>query len=348
MNDERGGALSRTLQFAQRVLLAVIVMLSLPGGAAAEQASQPGSAAAAGLDVGQHHSCALLVGGSVRCWGYGAEGQLGYGNTATIGDDESPGAAGPVDLGAGRTATAISAGYFHTCALLDDGNVRCWGYGADGRLGYASTQNVGDNESPGAAGPVDLGQGRTATAISAGFGHTCALLDDGSVRCWGYGENGALGYANTATIGDDESPGSVGPVDLGEGRTATAISAGGDFTCAILDDRSVRCWGLGVGGQLGYPDIITRTNPHVGDDESPGSVGPVDLGEGRTARAISAGAHGTCAVLDNATVRCWGEGREGSLGYGNGKYVGDNETPGSVGPVDLGAGRTAAAISVGR
>ncbi|HWI06146.1 MAG TPA: hypothetical protein VNT54_01365 [Solirubrobacteraceae bacterium] len=338
-----GGAAGRRRQFAGYVALAMISAASMPAVGVAEQASQPGSAAAAQLDVGRHHSCAVLAGGQLRCWGYGAQGQLGYASTATIGDDEMPGSTGPVDLGEGRTATAISAGDFHTCALLDDGSVRCWGYGADGRLGYGDTQNVGDDESPGSAGPVDLGEGRTATAISAGLGHTCAVLDDGSVRCWGYGENGALGYANTDTIGDDETPGSVGPVDIGEGRTATAISAGGDFTCVILDDRTVRCWGLALDGRLGYGN-----NQRIGDDETPGSVGPVDIGAGRTATAISAGARGTCARLDDAAVRCWGEGREGSLGYGNGQYIGDNETPGSVGPVDIGSGRSARAISAGR
>jgi alpha-tubulin suppressor-like RCC1 family protein len=320
-----------------------LALASLPAPAGAEQSSQPGSAAAAGLDVGSYHSCALLSGGSVRCWGHGAEGELGYGSTATIGDDEAPGSVAPVYLGPGRAATAISAGAFHTCALLDDGSVRCWGFGGDGRLGYGTEANVGDDESPGSRPPVDLGAGRTARAISAGTGHTCALLDNATVRCWGYGENGALGYGNAESIGDDESPGSVGPVDLGEGRTATAISAGNDFTCAVLDDRSVRCWGLGLDGRLGYGNT-----DRIGDDELPSSVGPLDLGAGRSAAAISAGAHGACAVLDDSSVRCWGEGREGQLGYGDGKYIGDTETPGSVGPVDLGSGRTAEAISAGR
>ena len=325
------------------VLLAAALLASLAASAAAEPASQPGSTAAARLDVGRHHSCAILPGGSVRCWGYGLVGQLGYAGTASIGDDEVPASAGPVDLGAGRSATAISAGDFHTCALLDDGSVRCWGYGANGRLGYGNVQNVGDDETPGSAGPVNLGPGRTATAISAGLGHTCALLDDATVRCWGYGENGALGYANSVTIGDDETPAAAGPVALGAGRTATAISAGGDFTCALLDDGTVRCWGLGLDGRLGYGN----TN-RIGDDETPASAGPVDIGPGRTATAISAGARATCAVLDTAALRCWGEGREGALGYGDGNYIGDTETPGTAGPVDIGAGRTAVAISVGR
>jgi alpha-tubulin suppressor-like RCC1 family protein len=287
-----------------------------------------------------HHTCALLGDGSVRCWGFGADGQLGYGNANTIGDDETPGSVGPVNLGAGRTAKAISAGDYHTCALLDDGSVRCWGLGGNGRLGYGTTANVGDRQTPGSVGPVNLGAGRTARAISAGGTHTCAVLDDGNVRCWGYGFTGQLGYGNQDTIGDDENPGSVAPVNLGVGRTAVAISAGEIHTCALLDDGSVRCWGYGRSGRLGYGN-----NDNVGDDEAPGSVEPVNLGTGRTAVAISAGTAHTCAVLDDGSVRCWGYGANGQLGYGNTETIGDNETPNMVAPVNLGTGRRARAIT---
>jgi alpha-tubulin suppressor-like RCC1 family protein len=288
------------------------------------------------------HTCALLDNGAVRCWGWGASGRLGYGHTSNIGDDETPGSVGPVDLGPGRTARAIAAGGSHTCAILDNASVRCWGYGLGGQLGYGDTNHIGDDEAPGSVGPVNLGSGRTARAITAGSDHTCAILDNGSVRCWGHGGVGQLGYGNTHTIGDNETPGSVGPVDLGPGRTARAIAAGGSHTCAILDNGSVRCWGLGGFGQLGYGD----TN-HIGDDEAPGSVGPVNLGPGRTARAITAGDLHTCAVLDNGSVRCWGLGDTGRLGYGDTNHIGDDEAPGSVGPVDLGSGRTARAITAG-
>ena len=322
-------------------MLAALVA-AFPGSAAAEQASQPGAVAAAQLDAGGHHSCAIVSGGQVRCWGYGAVGQLGYANTATIGDDETPASAGPVSLGPGRTAVAISAGENHTCALLDNGSVSCWGFGGNGRLGYGNEDNIGDNETPGSAGPVDLGPGRTAVAISAGLAHSCALLDDGNVRCWGFGVDGRLGYGNPNNIGDNETPGSAGPVDLGPGRTAVAISAGNFNTCAVLDDGNVRCWGVGANGQLGYGN-----QERIGDDEAPGSVGPVDLGAARTARAIGAGSAQACALLDDANLRCWGFGGNGRLGYGNTETIGNDETPGSVNPVDLGAGRTASAISVG-
>ena len=313
----------------------------------------PGRTARA-VAAGDDHTCAILDTGAVRCWGYGGSGQLGYGNMEKVGDDETPGSVGPVDLGPGRTARAITAGGSHTCAILDTGAVRCWGYGHGGALGYGNNNNVGDNETPGSVGPVDLGPGRTARAIAAGRSHTCATLDTGAVLCWGSAHMGKLGYGNgnTNNVGDDETPGSVGPVKLGEGRTARGITGGPDHTCATLDDGALRCWGWNLYGETGVPP----SQSVVGDNETPDAVSPVDLGEGRTAVAVSASPAGyggwppwasgrrTCALLDNGTVLCWGAGGsrtrkysgDGPLGYLNREDVGDNETPGSVGPVDLG------------
>jgi alpha-tubulin suppressor-like RCC1 family protein len=298
------------------------------------------------IDVGAEHACAVLGSGAARCWGHGLNGRLGYGDTANIGDNELPDTAGPVAVGPGRTVRSVAAGDQHTCALLDDGTVRCWGNGANGRLGYGNTNNVGDGvgQSVAAAGPVNLGAGRTATAITAGAGHTCALLDDGNIRCWGVGANGRLGYGpdngpgGTADVGDNETPGSVDPAVLP--AAAVAVSAGGTFTCAILVDGRLYCWGAGAQGRLGYGNTSD-----IGDDEDPRDAGSVNLGSGRTARAISAGSAHSCAVLDDGTVRCWGNGSNGKLGYANVSDVGDDETP--VGPVDLGLGRTARAISAG-
>jgi alpha-tubulin suppressor-like RCC1 family protein len=299
---------------------------------------------ATAISAGGFHSCALLDDGSVRCWGFGAEGRLGLpsptGLPEDIGDNETPGSAGPVFLGAGRSAVAISAGGAHSCAVLDDGTVRCWGWGSDGRLGYGNRNDVGDDEPPGSVGPVDLGPGVTATAITAGRDHNCALLQGGSVRCWGYGFQGRLGYANSTTIGEDEAPGSVGPVDLG--GAAVAISAGNGHSCALLDGGGVRCWGFAGNGRLGYPDPGPVPND-IGDNETPASAGPVQLG-GR-AVAISAGDAHSCALLDDGSVRCWGFGGDGRLGLGNTGDVGDDETPAAAGPVALG-GR-AVAISAG-
>ena len=109
-----------------------------------------------------------------------------------------------VDLGTGRTAKMISAGYAHTCAVLDDDSVKCWGRNNYGQLGFGDTSNRGDG--PGEMGDnldaVDLGTGRTAKMISAGDVHTCAVLDDDSVKCWGDNDYGQLGLGDTSNRGD--------------------------------------------------------------------------------------------------------------------------------------------------
>ena len=168
-------------------MLAALAVLAVafPGAARAGQSSPPPPAQ---VGAGLYHTCAVLGDGNVRCWGFSGDGQVGYGNTNVIGDNETPAAAGPVDLGAGRTATALAVGDYHSCAVLDNGTVRCWGYGNEGQLGLISRLSIGDNESPGSVGPINVGTGRTATAITAGGNHTCAVLDDGNVRCWGLGE----------------------------------------------------------------------------------------------------------------------------------------------------------------
>ena len=292
----------------------------------------PGRTAAA-VAAGDFHTCAILDDSSVKCWGFGANGRLGYGSTANV---SLPASAPPVDLGGGRGALAITAGTSHTCAILTDRSVKCWGNGSDGRLGYGSTTSVGDDETPAAVGAVNLG--RPAVAIAAGDFHTCAILDDGSMRCWGFGASGQLGYGGTASIGDNE-PASAGVVALPAGRAARAVAGGAGHTCAILDDGSVRCWGFGANGRLGYGSETTLSSPG----------GAVAIGPGRTAVSIGAGDAHTCAVLDTGEVRCWGFGGGGRLGYATSATVGEapGTLPQTAGPVDLGPGRTARAITLG-
>ena len=235
-----------------------------------------------------------------------------------------------VDLGTGRTATQISAGGSHTCALLDDQSVKCWGFNMYGQLGQGDTNNIGDHS--GEMGDnllaVDLGTGRTATQISAGVSHTCALLDDQSVKCWGANYNGGLGQGHTNVIGDHsgEMGDNLLAVDLGTGRTATQISVGHSHTCALLDDQSVKCWGLNMYGELGqgHTNNIGDHSGEMGDD-----LLAVDLGTGRTAKQISAGFSHTCAFLDDQLVKCWGGNGQGQLGQGHTSSLGD-------GPFEMG------------
>lgn len=278
--------------------------------------------------VGESHTCAILDTGAVRCWGQGAVGALGNGSSADIGDDE-PASAGPtVDLG-GRTARAITAGSGHTCAILDNGAVRCWGFNGFGEigLGQGTGYHLGDNEPVASRPTIDLGPGRTATAIAAGGNHTCAVLDDGTLRCWGRNDHGTLGLGAVGNVGDNESPSALPPVYLGPGRTAVAVDTGEKNTCVLLDDATVRCWGDNTWGQL-------PTNaPVVGDDELP-VLPPVALG--RPVRAVSVGTEAICVTRDDARAYCWGRGASGRLGNGTIDTIGDDELPTARGPVPVG------------
>jgi alpha-tubulin suppressor-like RCC1 family protein len=278
------------------------------------------------ISAGIHHTCALLDNSRVRCWGYNNHGQLGYGNTTQIGDNEHPYTAGDVDFTG--NALQVVTGSHHTCVLLDTGFVRCWGYNGHGELGYGTTENVGDGEPVTSQGYVNLG-GR-AVKLAAGLYHTCAVLTTGKVRCWGYNGYGQLGYGNTNNVGDDEAVWTKGDVDLG--GLAKDITAGGHHTCALLTTGKVRCWGYNGHGELGYAN--TR---HYGDDEHPSIAGDVDVGG--LVKQLSAGTFHTCALLETGNVRCWGYGYYGQLGYpsyAGYNYIGDNEKPSAVGDITVG------------
>jgi ELWxxDGT repeat protein len=202
--------------------------------------------------------CALLDDGSVKCWGYDDQGQLGNGGSNS--DLRSP-PASAINLGTGRTAKAITGGEFHFCAILDDDSIKCWGEGADGKLGTGSTGNRNTPTSTSGS----FASGRYAVAIDAGYDHTCAILDNGQLTCWGSDADGQLG--NGATTGTKSSLQSS-TVSLGTGRTAISLSAGGEHTCAQLDNGQLKCWGNRADGQVG--DNGNFNNPS--DRTSPSSV----------------------------------------------------------------------------
>lgn len=253
------------------------------------------------VSAGFAHTCVLLANGTVQCWGHNFFGQLGNGTTT----DSSI----PVTVSGISAATEVSSGGIHTCALLSNSTVKCWGGNGRGELGNGAT----NFNSP---TPVTVSEISNATAITTGSNHACALLADGTVKCWGN---------NFST-----------PVTVSEISSAMEVSAGSIHTCVLLSNSTVKCWGANFYGQLG--------NGTTADSAIPVPVNGIS-----TAATVSAGHSNTCARLSNGTVKCWGDNAFGELG--NGTNTGPERCllmqPCSTTPVSVSGISTAIAVSTG-
>jgi alpha-tubulin suppressor-like RCC1 family protein len=181
----------------------------------------------------------------------------------------------------------VAVGEGHSCALLDDGMVECWGRNDHGQLGDGTTLNRSE--------PVRVDGLPPAAEITAGWAHTCAATKTGAAYCWGYNKNGELGNGKTA---DSGVPMQV--YGLKEG--VLSVVAGDDHTCAVLGVNGMRCWGLNSDGQAG--------NGTKFDQRLPVKVAGL---EGRTVSAAAGWAH-TCALNEDGGVQCWGNNEQGQLG----------------------------------
>ncbi|MCP4754567.1 MAG: hypothetical protein GY866_27100 [Proteobacteria bacterium] len=280
------------------------------------------------IATGGVHTCAIVHDGTsdghVKCWGNASFGQLGYENTEyygrtvdTMGDNLPT-----VDLGTNRTALAIGAGYLHTCALLDDGSVKCWGFNNYGQLGQGHLiEKVGDGagEMGDNLPVVELGTGRTATALRVGTNHNCAILDDDTVKCWGHNGSGQLGQGHTNNIGDATSDmgNALNPVSLGTGLTVQDVFTGANHVCAQFTDNRLKCWGEGSQGALGSGSVpdLGKTTSTMGNN-----LPFVDLGSNLSVKKLASGssmALASCVILNTVHVKCWGNNAFGGLGLGD-------------------------------
>lgn len=252
------------------------------------------------VQAGLLHSCALSLSQQLWCWGSNGEGQIGVDSTIVPGTFVVP-SAGFVD----DSIAAVTTTGLHTCALTTNGTARCWGWGSSGQLG--------NNADTASGVPVTVSGGFTfltepATVptppdpdfyipgqsfISAGFAHTCGILNSNAAMCWGENEDGQLGVGNRTSTDV--------PATVSGGHQFTALSAGYRHTCAITTTGAAYCWGDNALGELGDG---TRTDRLV----------PTAVAGGLTFMSISAGDTFSCGVTTTGVAYCWGDNKYGQLG----------------------------------
>ncbi|HTN51453.1 MAG TPA: hypothetical protein VML50_03545 [Anaeromyxobacter sp.] len=240
------------------------------------------------IAAGARHTCAIQPLGDVWCWGDNAQWQVGAGAAAiSVVPNAVQGEQGQAAYG----IRLVSAGDSHSCVVTGNGEAHCWGANEHGQLGTGAAGGVFNT-------PQRVQLGAPVTAISGGRAHTCALLVGGTARCWGANASGQLG--------DDTGVDSATPVSptLDSGLKVLEVSAGGDSTCAVTDDRFLRCWGDNSRGQLGDGSNLPRFSPV--------------LVRGLTSniRSVSVGVSSTCAVTLAGKSYCWGHNDQGQLGDG--------------------------------
>ena len=241
------------------------------------------------IAAGHAHNCAINSGGSVLCWGYNAFGQLGTGTNA---NKTTPNSAISQEFLPTNSVSSLALGRAHSCALLTDKTVKCWGNNDYGQLG--------DAQAEASLTPVAVNGIANVQQLVSGHAHLCALLLDGSVTCWG---SNLLGESGVAI---DASAPIVAPTQVELSGKATALASGYQHTCALLADKTVRCWGNNAFGQLG-------------DGQLNDSGTPVAVSGLSGVRSISTGHSHTCASLDDGTVKCWGSDLYGQTGQVNGQ-----------------------------
>jgi len=275
--------------------------------------------------------CLVLREGGVCCWGSNANGELGLGAAERSFER-------PTRVPSLANVRAVASAHRSRGALLADGTVRCWGLNDRGQIGDAS---LTDRHAPAAVtGLRDVTQ--LATDGEQGF---CALLRDGSPRCWGgltrsfggpsavdihprpvWDVDGAVELSGTADLVARTADGRVAEgeflFDVGLRGVAALATGAGSQGCAILADRTLRCWGSNLSGELGDG---TRGN---------GRRPPTDPGLAGMQSVATGGGH-TCAVLNDRTVRCWGRDDSGQVGDGDGPTARCEVVPGWVEPCRL-------------
>ena len=241
------------------------------------------------LSIGEDTACALLETGSVKCWGISTQGSGG--------DNRNP-----VLISGVSTAIAVAVGPDHVCALLGDNTVKCWGSNGFGALGVNASSSSWQHIPVLVAGLSDIAQ------IDVGYQTTCAVSNNGALKCLGNNNEGQLG---TGAAINSNTPVNVSGLAAGVVR----VSSGFSHMCAVLTSGAVQCWGYNSSGQLGIGSYAWSLTPVDVSGISSGGV------------VVSVGIFHSCALLRSGTIKCWGSNAYGALGSG---LLGGSNSPVAV------------------
>lgn len=245
------------------------------------------------IAAGGEHSCARLGSGKIKCWGLNAFGEIGNGTLPTPGTVDSN-AYTPVDVSDITDARHIASGVWYVCAVLSSGALECWGDNGAGNLG------TGDRTGHAFPTPVvgiDGGLSGYAVAVAGTGEHTCVLLGDGSIRCFGSNTDGQLG--------DNTTIDSLSPIPAQSPMTATALAVGGQLSCTLTSAGIIQCWGRNNYGQLGDGSNVASQAPVT-----------VLLPFAANFSTLVSKYYHSCALSTDGRLWCWGDNRYGQLGNG--------------------------------
>ena len=264
------------------------------------------------LSVGSDFSCAITASGELHCWGESGNGRLG--NDSFFDD-----AGAPLRVGTRADWASVSAGVAHACATTTSGQLHCWGWGLQGRLGQP--RDLGSHTTP-----QRVGTGSDWASVSAGNAHTCATTTSGQIYCWGLGTNGRLGTGSR--------DGTATPLPVATGSDWASVSAGNAHTCATTTSGQLHCWGSNEKGLLGDSKITNSVST------------PQRIGARTDWAQVSAGIVHTCATTTSGQLYCWGAHGNRSLGLG--PLSEDQLTPAQVTGAGMALGSGWLSVSAGR
>lgn len=291
------------------------------------------------IEAGVGHTCAVLLSGEADCWGADGRGQRGDGDSFIPPPYRQP----PTSVLGLVDAVHLSAGSYHTCAVSENGLVRCWGTTDMGLIGSGYFEGSG---SPVVVAGIPTATGDTTyvpdppltgvETLELGDSHACVIIDSGQMRCWP-GVQHELGLVQPPDPGSAWASAAL----LSSPTDAVDVSAGRNLTCVVRASGNVGCWGINDYGQLGVDPQPYGPNPYNWSNDSSLTIAGV-----ANATAVAASSNHACARIVDGTVRCWGRNDEGQLG--DGSTYGLSPTPVTVSSItdatDIDAGEYHACV----